>query len=134
MTFWRLFFVLAALNGFLAVMLGAAGSHILAPKMIPGGPDFFSLASQYHIWHSLALLSLSLFSLKQSACKDMIPRLSALFFLIGIALFSGNLYARAFNDPYSLSFLIPIGGTFLMAGWLLLALSVICIGGNNNSK
>ncbi|WP_417319441.1 DUF423 domain-containing protein [Emcibacter sp.] len=134
MIFWRLFFVISALNGFFAVLLGAAGSHIFSSRMIEGGSALFSLASQYHMWHSLALLGLSLFSLKQSPCKDIIPRISALFFLIGIILFSGNLYVRAFNDPYSLSFLIPIGGTFLMAGWLILALSVICIGKNITLK
>ena len=134
MSFWRLFFVLAALNGFLAVMLGAAGSHILAPKMIDGGPELFALANQYHMWHSLALLALSLFSLKQSACKDMIPRISALFFLIGLCLFSGNLYIRAFHADYAYGFLTPIGGTFYMAGWLMLTLSIICIGKNQTSE
>ncbi|WP_321398002.1 DUF423 domain-containing protein [Emcibacter sp.] len=128
MIFWRFIFVLSALNGFLAVLLGAAGSHILASRMIEGGPALFSLASQYHMWHSLVLLALSLFSLNRTACRDTLPRISTLFFLLGIILFSGNLYFRSFTEVYSLSFLIPVGGTFLMAGWLMLALSVVCIG------
>ena len=48
-------------------------------------------------------------------------RLAGIAFAIGIVGFSGGLYATA--GGAQISSLAPIGGTVLMAGWLLLALA-----------
>jgi uncharacterized membrane protein YgdD (TMEM256/DUF423 family) len=45
------------------------------------------------------------------------------FFLGGIAVFSGTLYAMALGAPRWFGAITPIGGVFLIAGWLALALA-----------
>ncbi|WP_138380520.1 DUF423 domain-containing protein [Luteithermobacter gelatinilyticus] len=141
MTFWRFLLIITATSGFLAVLLGAAGSHALTPLMqTEKGPSRFDMASQYHMWHTLALLGCCTMGLgRERLASPTSPpsktrpfpfdllKLAALMFLLGIMLFSGNLYLHAFQEPYALSILIPVGGIFLMAGWLMLALSVICL-------
>ena len=51
---------------------------------------------------------------------DRSPRLAFAAFLLGIALFTGTLCAMALTGARWLGAITPIGGTALIAGWLLL--------------
>jgi uncharacterized membrane protein YgdD (TMEM256/DUF423 family) len=46
---------------------------------------------------------------------------AAVLFVVGIALFSGSIYALAFGAPRWLGMLAPVGGTSFMLGWAAVA-------------
>ena len=60
----------------------------------------------------------------QPAQGGYAQRYAAVCFLVGIVLFSGSLYALCFLDIGKLGMITPVGGVFLIVGWVLLALSV----------
>lgn len=49
--------------------------------------------------------------------------LAAVLFLAGSAIFSGLLYAMVLGGPRILGAIVPIGGTAMIAGWVLLAIA-----------
>ncbi len=69
---------------------------------------------QYQLWHAVALLALAALPL---------PRLGmpAALIAVGTLIFSGTLYLMALTDLRWLGAITPIGGTAMIAGWLLLA-------------
>jgi uncharacterized membrane protein YgdD (TMEM256/DUF423 family) len=81
---------IVAINGLLAVLLGAFAAHVLEASLSPERLAIFHTAVKYHMFHTLALLGL--------ICLDNqvgLPRYrtyAAIFFLLGIGLFSGSLY------------------------------------------
>ncbi len=70
--------------------------------------------------HALALLGLG-------AAADRLPGANAIarWWIAGIALFSGSLYAYALGGPHWLVFLTPLGGLALLAGWAWLVIDAI---------
>lgn len=134
---------LAALFGFLAVLLGAFGAHGLSdsgylekqyadmkPKSVAGMEipasykylQDFHTGVRYHMWHALALFGIGLLMLKYPA-----PSLSvaAWCFVGGIVLFSGSLYVLVICGPkfggITWGMVAPIGGTLQLVGWAILA-------------
>lgn len=123
----RSWLIIAATSGFLAVLIGAMGAHSLKPFMTEEGLLNFQTANQYHMWHSLVLLGIGFFGSTTNAeqyNKNYLNYASASF-LVGIILFSGNLYWIALDDSYSLHFLIPVGGLFFLIGWFLVGFSFL---------
>jgi uncharacterized membrane protein YgdD (TMEM256/DUF423 family) len=57
-------------------------------------------------------------------------QLSGYFFIVGVVLFSGSIYARVFMEllelekPFVLALITPVGGVFFMLGWLYMFLSI----------
>jgi uncharacterized membrane protein YgdD (TMEM256/DUF423 family) len=108
-------FVFVGVSGFLAVFLGAFGSHVLKASL---GEKFFSVfqtANQYHFWHTLTLLALAILMLSR---PHKFLKMSATFFITGRLLFSGNLYVYAMSTERIFAMLAPLGGVSLMLGWL----------------
>lgn len=111
---------IAALSGAVAVALGAFGAHALKPHLSPEAFSTWQTASQYHFLHTLALLALGL-------SRNTFPSVhwTALAWITGTLLFSGSLYLLSTRALHSLpvAFLgpvTPLGGLFLILGWLLL--------------
>ncbi|NNJ70098.1 MAG: DUF423 domain-containing protein, partial [Kiritimatiellales bacterium] len=77
---------------------------------------------EYHFYHTLALLAIGLLSLHY---KSALLTASGWSMLAGIVIFSGSLYALSISGVKILGAITPIGGLFFIAGWVLLALSVI---------
>lgn len=106
---------LAALTGFLGVALGAFGAHGLdATLKANERVDTWETAVLYHLIHAVALLMVGLL--------PGASRMSALFFLIGVVLFSGSLYVLALSNITWLGAITPLGGVAFLVGWVLLAL------------
>lgn len=119
----RLFLVLAALAGALAVMLGAFGAHALRAKL---GPDLLAIwntAVQYHFWHALALLAIGLAAVHLPESGAL--RWAGWLMLLGIVLFSGGLYSLALSGVRGLGAVTPFGGVAFILGWLALAWAVL---------
>jgi len=122
----KLFIQLAALNGALAVMIGAFGAHALKARLTPELLSVYETGVQYHFWHSLALLAVGLLALQLPDSRALIA--SGITFIVGIILFSGSLYLLASTDIRQLGFMpvgliTPFGGMSFIIGWLLLLIS-----------
>ena len=113
---------IAAIFGFLAVALGAMGAHALNASWEAALPaleaakrvDVWKTASLYHIVHSVVLLVLAhaFADAKKGRCICCV-------FAAGIIIFSGSLYAFCITGIHWLGRITPVGGVFLMIGWLL---------------
>lgn len=104
---------LAALLGAAGVGLGAAGAHL------PGGGDFTRLASIYLIIHAAAGLGVAAFARLAYHARIMV--FFGIILLLGAALFGADLANHDFYNTRLFPFAAPIGGTAMIAGWVLLA-------------
>lgn len=118
------FIVLAAINGFLGVALGAFAAHGLAAYFSdkPRLEANFKTGVQYQFYHALALLAVAFATREFSAA--LIP-LSGWLFLLGIILFSGSLYILSLTGKRWLGAVTPLGGLAFLAGWVCLALGAL---------
>lgn len=115
--------LVASALGVLAVLLGAFGAHALKPLLTSNNRlDTYELAVRYHFYHTFALLVVAILMEKYAVS---VLRLSALFFLTGIILFSGSLYALCLFNISKIAIVTPIGGIFLIAGWTTLFISIL---------
>ena len=113
--------LIAALSGLLAVVLAAAGSHIL-PKDIAGPQRLWASALQIHMFHTVALLGVA--ALIQPGSSALAPW-SGVLMVAGVLLFSGSLYLRASGFVPVPGMVTPIGGMLLMVAWVVLIISMI---------
>jgi len=119
----KLFLLLAAISGFLAVALGAFGAHGLKGKLADNLFSAFETAVQYHFYHTLALLGVALLLQRSEATLPLL--LSGWLFVVGIVLFSGSLYGLALGGPKVLGPVTPLGGVCFLAGWIALFVAAL---------
>ena len=103
---------IAAVVGFLGVALGAFGAHALKDRLSPEGVEWWKTATLYHLVHAAAMLA--------SGRDDGRASKATWCFAVGVALFSGSLYAMALTDVRALGAVTPVGGVALLAGWALM--------------
>lgn len=116
----KLFLIAGSFFGFISVGLGAAGSHALRQMLINNGSlESFNIGIDYLFIHSILLLFtavlIKLFPDKKFA-------ISGWLFIAGNILFSLNLVVMSIFNFKMCSFLNPVGGILLMAGWLSLGI------------
>jgi uncharacterized membrane protein YgdD (TMEM256/DUF423 family) len=116
----RIWLFIAAINGALAVALGAFAAHGLAGRLDAHALGIFETGARYHMYHALAL---GLAALAMQGVAARVASWSAWFFLAGIVLFSGSLYLLAFTSIPLFAFMTPFGGVSFLAGWVFLALA-----------
>lgn len=109
---------IAGASGFLGVVLGAFGAHMLKARLSAEMLAIWHTAVLYHLLHAVALLALALFGKASGA--DI--RFGASAFLLGILVFSGSLYALALSGVRVLGAITPLGGLAFLAGWGFVAL------------
>jgi uncharacterized membrane protein YgdD (TMEM256/DUF423 family) len=117
----RTIFLTGIIFGGLAVVFGAFGAHGLEHLVDVRAMSAYETGVKYQMYHALLLLILGTTDRMTVASKKWIFYL----LVIGIALFSFSLYFLATNklsgfDFTAIGFITPIGGTFLIAGWVLL--------------
>lgn len=123
----RLLFTLAGLYGALAVALGAFGAHGLRSKLAPledGAKrlEWWQTAAHYHLVHALAI-GLSAWAVTRFA--GAAAPVAGFAFAVGILLFSGSLYVMTVTGIRTLGAITPLGGLFLIAGWVALAVAAL---------
>lgn len=120
----RALLVCGALLGAAAVMSGAFGAHALEGVLTPPATAWYETAVTYHAGHALAILACALLGLMPGLRRGRgWAMLAGLCFVLGILIFSGSLYTMAFTGHRALGMITPIGGVFLILGWLALAVS-----------
>lgn len=139
---WRGLAAFAALLGFLAVLLGAVGSHAI--DLADGAAERrWNIALQLHFFQAAALLALAAcvaaVQSPQTEADANGKRIGLAPFgrlptwmtiagwvqAAGILLFSGSLYLRAAQLEVLPGWVTPSGGLVLLAGWLLLVLVLV---------
>ena len=113
---------IAAINGFLAVAAGAFGAHALKGTLDADAMNAFDVGVRYQMYHPLALLAVA--SVYHTRPSPAI-RATGICMLIGIVLFTGSLYGLTLLNWRWLGPVTPIGGVFLLVGWLLLVVGAV---------
>lgn len=117
---------IAALFGFLSVLIGAFGAHGLEDVLIENQRlETYKTAVNYQFYHTLALLLVGVLMMSNPS-KYLI--LSAKMFVYGILFFSGSLYLLSLTNYTFIGVVTPIGGLFFIFGWLALYKSFSNIG------
>lgn len=79
---------------------------------------------RYHMYHGLALIGLGVV-MAISSRGQLLGILAALSMVIGLKLFSGTLYLISALGMTHLTMLVPIGGSFMILGWILFLITVL---------
>jgi len=102
---------IAAVTGFLGVVLGAFGAHGLETRLEAADRlATWETAVFYHLVHALALLALG----RTERGPEPVVRWSL---LLGIVLFSGSLYVLCLTGIGMLGAVTPFGGVAFLLGW-----------------
>lgn len=124
-TLQQIFLIFGALFGFLGVAAGAFGAHLLKTRLPSDSLNIFEVAVRYQMYHALVLIALV-------ALIGLFPSLwltsAGWFFITGVVIFSGSLYALVFSGVRIWGAITPIGGLLLLIGWLALLLGGIIAG------
>ena len=115
----RALLLLAAVNGLLAVALGAFGAHGLEGRLssLADGAqrlEWWKTAAHYHLTHALAIGLCAVITHEAAAS---LARVSGWSFAAGIVLFSGSLYVMTLSGVRWLGAITPLGGVALLLGW-----------------
>jgi uncharacterized membrane protein YgdD (TMEM256/DUF423 family) len=110
--------LIGGIFGFLGVALGAFGAHGLKNTLTPEMLEIFRTGVLYQLIHTAAILAVGL-----SGNKKLFK--AALFFSIGIILFSFSLYLYTITGITQLAMITPFGGVSFLIGWLLVIVSGI---------
>lgn len=112
----------------LSVVLGAFTAHALKDKLSPYYLGIVGTGAEYQMYHGLAILAVAIAGIACTSLSEEIKcgirikwQLICWCFALGIAVFSGSLYALAITQIKILGAITPIGGTLFIVGWLLLA-------------
>jgi uncharacterized membrane protein YgdD (TMEM256/DUF423 family) len=114
----RIFFILGALSGCMAVAAGAFGAHGLKGRISDEMLVVFETGARYQMYHALALLATA------GACTrwpGLATTSAGWLLLAGTVIFSGSLYLMALTGQRWLGAVTPLGGLAFLAGWLCLA-------------
>ncbi|MFD2044375.1 DUF423 domain-containing protein [Ornithinibacillus salinisoli] len=118
----KLFLVLGAINGFLAVALGAFGAHGLEGKLSEKALKTWEKAVNYQMFHTMALFVVGLLIARIESVGMM---WAGWLFFLGILLFSGSLYIYSVSGLKTFAMITPLGGVAFLIGWILLGYVVI---------
>lgn len=118
----RAWVALGAAFGLLAVVAGAAGTHVLRGSLSAEDADIFQTAVRFQMYHGLALLAVGLLA---GRWRSRLLTACGWLFALGIVCFSGSLYGIALTDLGFFAVPAPVGGVALMAAWAFLALGAV---------
>ncbi len=117
----KLMVAIAAFYGMSGVAMGAFAAHALKKRLDAYALDIIQTATHYQMIHAIAMLVV----VALASAGGFQLRAPLWCFTLGIALFSGSLYALALTGIKPLGAITPIGGVMLLAGWLLLIVKAV---------
>lgn len=118
----KIFLMTGSTFGALSVIIGAFGAHALKATLEASGRlETFETAVKYQFYHVFALLFLGLL---MARFEHKLLNYAGYSFIIGIIIFSGSLYVLCLTNVGKWGAVTPIGGLFLIAGWVLLFIGI----------
>ncbi len=112
--------LIGSVSAFLGVAFGAFGAHGLRSRLSPEMLAVFETGVRYQMYHALALLLVAVAIGRFGDARWLV--IGGWFFVAGIVLFSGTLYALALTGVGILGAVTPLGGLAFLIGWACLAL------------
>lgn len=97
-------------------LCGAAGVGLSAAAAHLGGA-FTGTVASFLLAHAPVLVAVGLMR------ANRVARIACLVLAVGLVLFCGDLLMRDFGGTRLMAMAAPTGGTLLIAGWLVLAVS-----------
>ena len=114
----KLWIVISAISGLTAVAIGAFGAHGLSETLSAEMLEVYKTGVLYQFIHTIVLLILAL----NNYIKG---KISSIFFLVGIILFSFSLYLYSTSGLRYFAMITPVGGVCFLIGWLWIIIEVI---------
>jgi uncharacterized membrane protein YgdD (TMEM256/DUF423 family) len=118
----QIFMTIAPILAGLSVAFGAFASHALKARLAERALEIFETGARYQMYHALALLLVALLLSRAETSQTFLITAGSAF-LVGIALFSGSLYALSLTGIKWLGAITPIGGIAFLLGWGFLAIA-----------
>lgn len=115
--FFSVMIALAALMGAAGVVLAAVSAHVA-----PG--TALDSAAYMLLFHAVAVLSTAALA-QQGLLAPRLAGVGILAWILGAALFAGDIAMRALAGHRLFPLAAPTGGTLLIAGWLVLAAAAV---------
>lgn len=118
--------ITAGIYGMLSVILGAFGAHAFKNILTPDKLISFETGVRYQIYHAIVLLIIGL----TLSFTTSLEKWSAICLIVGVFFFSFSIYFLSFTEYWNINLRIlgpitPVGGLFLIVGWLLLIIYFI---------
>jgi uncharacterized membrane protein YgdD (TMEM256/DUF423 family) len=123
----RLAILAGAVLGAVSVAAGAFGAHGLKAFLESAGQwANWETAFRYSLVHAVAIVATGLVAAvpQSTGCRGTLST-AATCFILGTLIFSGCLAALCLTGVKLLGAIVPIGGTLLIAGWILLAIAAL---------
>ncbi|MBD2066725.1 DUF423 domain-containing protein [Leptolyngbya sp. FACHB-671] len=118
----QIFLAIASIFGGTSVAAGAFASHALKEKLSDRALEIFETGARYQMYHALALLFVTLLLLRAETNQSLLTA-SGIAFVVGVAIFSGSLYALSLSGIKWLGAITPLGGVAFLIGWGCLAIA-----------
>jgi uncharacterized membrane protein YgdD (TMEM256/DUF423 family) len=110
--------LLGALLGAVSVVAGAFGAHALAARLDGRALELWETAARYLMYGAFAMIMTGLLG-RMGAVRGIDG--AGWCLLAGSLIFSGTVAVLALGGPRWLGAVTPIGGTLMIAGFLLFA-------------
>ncbi len=108
-----------AVQGFLAVSLGAFGAHALESVLDDYGQGIWDTAVQYQMFHAAGLILIGILMSAKLFGEMKQLKTAMICMNAGIFFFSGSLFVLALSGIKVLGAITPIGGVFFLIGWAM---------------
>ena len=118
----RIFFSLGAGFALLSVATGAFAAHALKARLSTEMLAMFEIGARYQMYHALGLIAVAW---AFSQWNSQLILAAGWLFVVGIAIFSGSLYALSLTGIRQLGAITPIGGLAFIVGWFFLVLAAL---------
>ncbi len=119
----RIWIMIGGIMGCIGVILGAFGAHSLKNILTAAQLSSFKTAVQYQFLHSVALVLIGIMLGQSEEATQIKIKRAGKFFVAGIIMFCGSIYALTLGGPKFLGPITPLGGLCFIIGWLTLAFS-----------
>jgi uncharacterized membrane protein YgdD (TMEM256/DUF423 family) len=117
MTATRIHLTLAALMGLAGIALLAAAAHV-------SGTTNVQTAGQMLLFHASVVFGATA-ARRAGLLHDLVARIALSCAILGVALFAADLARRGFASERLFAGAAPAGGSLMLGGWLVLALSAL---------
>jgi uncharacterized membrane protein YgdD (TMEM256/DUF423 family) len=108
----------------LAALMGGAGVSLWAMAAHRAGGESLVTAAQFLLIHACSVIGLTACR-KQGLLHGQITSVAAALLILGTLLFSGDIAMRVLAGGRLFPLAAPLGGSLLILGWLVVALSAI---------
>lgn len=122
----QLVLIAASVYGTISVILGAFGAHAFKAMLTPEKLASFDTGVRYQMYHAIVLLIIGL----TISFTSSLEKWAAISIIVGVFLFSFSIYFLAFSEYWNVNLkflgpITPVGGMFMIAGWVLLVVFFI---------